>query len=54
LAVLLLEVTEFGRRRLLGHPQLQSQRDQPLLGSVVQVTFQTAARVIGGGDDSRT
>jgi len=31
---------------------LQPQRDQPLLGAVVQVAFDTAAGVVGGRDDA--
>ena len=33
--------------------QLQRQRDQPLLGAVVQVPFDAAAGLVGGGHDPR-
>ena len=42
-------------RRHLGlrHTKLQRKRDKPLLGAVVQVAFDLAAGLIGGGDDPR-
>jgi len=33
---------------------LQSQRDQPLLGAVVKIALQTAAAVVGRGNDAGT
>jgi hypothetical protein len=33
-------------------PQPKAQRNQPLLGAVMQVAFQTAARIIGGRHDA--
>ena len=40
------------RRHLrLCHPKLQRQRHKPLLGTVVQVTFDLAAGLVGGGHD---
>ena len=65
LAQLLQRVRELVARRgrellgLLGvapdvgadHPQLQRQRDEPLLGPVVQVALEPAALGVAGGDD---
>jgi hypothetical protein len=48
---LLLERLQFVRHTRFRGPQLKAQRDQRLLGAVVQVAFQTAARIIGGRDD---
>ena len=44
---------EIGRRGRLRLAQLQRQRDQPLLGAVVQVALEALARLVGGGDDPR-
>jgi hypothetical protein len=41
------------RYRRLRRAQPQGERDQPLLGAVVQVALDTAAGVIGGGHDPR-
>jgi len=41
-----------GRDRRLGGAELQGQRDQPLLGPVVQVALDAAAGLVGGGDDT--
>jgi hypothetical protein len=38
--------------RTLRRPVAQAKRDKPLLGAVVQVAFQAAARIIGGRDDT--
>ena len=45
---------ELGRHRRMRRPRLQRQGDQPLLGTVVQVTLDPPARLVGGGDDPRT
>ena len=47
------ELAELGRHRGLRRAQLQRQRDQPLLGAVVQVPLDPPARLVGGGDDPR-
>ena len=39
--------------RALGEPQLQCERDEPLLGAVVQVALQPAALGVAGLDDAR-
>ena len=49
---LLLERRQFGRHARLCGAQLKTQCDQPLLGAVVQIAFETAARVVGGRDDA--
>ena len=38
------------RHSFLGGAQLQAQRDQALLDAVVEVAFDAAARLVGGGD----
>ncbi len=38
----------------LSPPQLEPERDEPLLGSVVQVALDPAPRLVGGGDDARS
>jgi hypothetical protein len=42
-----------GRQRGLRRAQLQGQRDQALLGAVVQVPFDPPARLVAGRDDPR-
>ncbi len=42
-----------GRHRRLGGPQVQHQRDQPLLGTVVQVAFDPPPGLVAGGHDPR-
>ena len=37
----------------LQRPQLQAEGDDPLLRSVVQIAFETPARLIRRGDDAR-
>jgi hypothetical protein len=46
------EFVEVGRHRRLRRAQLQRQRDQPLLGAVVQVALDAAPGLVGGGDDA--
>ena len=48
----LLERLQFVRHARFGGPQLEAQCNQSLLGAVVQVVFYTAARIIGGRDDT--
>ena len=43
---------QVGRHGGLGGAQLQGDRDQALLGAVVQVAFDASAGVIGGGHDA--
>ena len=42
-------------RRHLGlrHAKLQRKRDKPLLGAIMEVTFDLAAGLVGGGDHAR-
>jgi hypothetical protein len=47
-----LEWLQFGRHARFGGTQLKTQRNQPLLGAVVQVAFYAAARIIGRRDDT--
>ena len=47
------ELGELRRHGRLCPAQLQRQRDEPLLGSVVQVPLDPAARLVGGGHDAR-
>ena len=42
---------EFGRHLGLRRAQLQRQRDQPLLGAIVQVPLDPPAGLVGGGYD---
>ena len=44
---------ELGRDGRLRRAQLQRERDEPLLGAVVQVALDAAPRLVGGGDDAR-
>ncbi len=39
--------------RGLQRPQLQAEGDDPLLRSVMQIAFETSARLIRRGDDAR-
>jgi hypothetical protein len=48
-----VELAELGWYRRLCCAQVQRQRDQPLLGAVVQVSPDTSAGLVGGGDDPR-
>jgi hypothetical protein len=48
-----LERRKLGRHRGLLGAQLERQRDEPLLGAVVQVTLDPATGLVAGGDDSR-
>jgi hypothetical protein len=41
-----------GRHRRLGGPQIKHQRDQPLLGAIVQVALDPPARLVAGGHDA--
>jgi hypothetical protein len=43
------ELAEFGWYRRLRRAQLQRQRDQPLLGAVVQVALDLPTGMVGGG-----
>ena len=47
------QVIPLGWHRLLGQAKFQSQRDKPLLGSVVNIAFQAASGVVGGGHNPR-
>ena len=47
------QLAGLGWYRRLRRAQPQRQRDQPLLGAVVQVAFDPAAGVVGGGHDPR-
>jgi hypothetical protein len=47
------EFAEFGWHRHLRRAQLQCQRDQALLGAVVQVTLDAASGLISSSDDAR-
>ena len=38
---------------LLGHPQVEGERHEPLLCAVVEVALDAAALVVGRGDDAR-
>ncbi len=49
----LLERLQFVRHARFGAPQLEAQCNQSLLGAVMQVAFYTAARIVGGRDDTR-
>ena len=46
------KLTRLRRHLRLCDPKLQRQRDQPLLGAVVQIAFDLAAGLIGGGNDT--
>ena len=46
-----IEAVESGRQVIHRPAHLQSQRDQTLLGTVVQVTLDAAASVVGGSHD---
>ena len=47
------ELAKLGRHRRVRHAQLQHQRDQPLLGAVVQVTLDPLASLVRSGDEPR-
>jgi hypothetical protein len=49
---LLSESRQAWRHRRRCQPHLQPQRDQPLLGAVVQVALRAAATLVGGRDDA--
>ena len=51
---LLGQLVDLGWYRRLRQAQPQGQRDQPLLGAVVQIPLDAAAGLVGGGDDPRT
>ena len=42
-----------GRRARLGEPERDGERDQPLLGAVVEVALEHAASLVGRLDDAR-
>ena len=42
-----------GRRARLGEPERDGERDEPLLGAVVEVALEHAARLVGSFDDAR-
>ena len=46
-------LVELGRHRLLRCAQLERERDQPLLRTVVQIALDPPARCVGGRHDSR-
>ena len=48
-----IEHIEFGRHGILCHTQFHAERDQPLLGAIVQIPFQAPPRIIGGRDYPR-
>ncbi len=48
---LLLQRVQFGWHRCLRRAQRESQRDQPLLGAVVQIAFETPPRKVARGHD---
>ena len=54
LGELLVECSQFGWHRCLRGTELESQRDQPLLRTVVQIAFDTTPRLVGGGHDPGT
>ena len=47
------QLPELGRHRGPRRAQLQRQRNQPLLGAIVQVPLDLPARLVGGGHDPR-
>jgi hypothetical protein len=49
---LAFELPELRRHRPLQRTQLEPERDEPLLGAVVQITLDPPPRLIGGGDDA--
>ena len=53
LASCALQLGQLGRHRRLGGAQIQHQRHQPLLGTVVQVAFDPPAGLVAGGHDPR-
>ena len=48
-----LELAELRGHPCLRRAQLQPERDEPLLGAVVQIALDPPPRLIGGGDDPR-
>jgi len=50
---LVYQVPLFGWHACFRRPELKGQRDQPLLGPVVELALDAAAGLVGRGDDPR-
>jgi hypothetical protein len=49
-----LDFAQVRRDGRLSPPQREPERDEPLLGPVMQIALDPAPRLVGGGDDARS